>query len=215
MTSFVDCPEAGQSFHNKRAGIGGKNQLFQPPTGAENCCSQGQQIRLSFSIPQYFTVIFFPALNHDECGGTGKRMHATHRLKEHIPTLLIRYLTARGRLTVCQKNWKRKRRKLVNQLLIVASISVSLAARKDISQATYAMFFFFNTTRVVSYFTRTFKNNLKVTVTRDDSQRWFSAPPSVATMVRHCFERLQHCSNIATLCCAKNSRCESSRVTSP
>ena len=146
MTSFVDCPEAGKSFHNKRAGIGGKNQLFQPPTvtptWAENCCSQGQQIRLSFSIPQYFTVIFFPALNHDECGGTGKRMHATHRLKEHIPTLLICYLTARGRLTVCQKNWKRKRRKLVNQLLIVASISVSLAARKDISQATYAMFFF-------------------------------------------------------------------------
>ena len=26
---------------------------------------------------------------------------------------------------------------------------------------------------------------------------------------------LQHCSNIATLCCAKNRRCESSRVTSP
>ena len=82
VTSFVDCPEAGQSFHNKHAGIGGKNQLFQPPTGAENCCSQVQQIRLSFSIPQYFTVIFFPALNHDECGGIGKPMHATHRLKE-------------------------------------------------------------------------------------------------------------------------------------
>ena len=26
---------------------------------------------------------------------------------------------------------------------------------------------------------------------------------------------LQHCSNIAALCCAKNRRCESSRVTSP
>ena len=76
-------------------------------------------------------------------------------------------------------------------------------------------YFFVNTTRVVSYFTRTFKNNLKVTVTRDDSQRWFSAPHSVATMVRHCFERLQHCSNIAMLCCAKNRRCELSRVTSP
>ena len=95
MTSFVDCPEAGKSFHNKRAGIGGKNQLFQPPTGAENCCSQVQQIRLSFSIPQYFTVIFFPALNHDECGGIGKPMHATHLVKEHIPTFLICYLTAR------------------------------------------------------------------------------------------------------------------------
>ena len=214
MTSFVDCPEAGQSFHNQRAGIGGKNQLFLPPTGAENCCSQGQQIRLSFSIPQYFTVIFFPALNHDECGGTGKRMHATHRLKEHIPTLLICYLTARGRLTVCQKNWKRKRRKLVNQLLIVASISVSLAARKDISQATYAMFFF-NTTRVVSYFTRTFKNNLKVTVTRDDSQRRFSAPHSVARLEQGCNYSKQCRNNVATLCCAKSRRCESSRVTLP
>ena len=34
-------------------------------------------------------------------------------------------------------------------------------------------------------------------------------------MLRHCFEWLQHCSNIATLCCAKKRRCESSRVTSP
>ena len=48
----------------------------------ENRCSQVQQIRLSFSMPQYFPVIFFPALNHDECGGIGKPMHATHRLKE-------------------------------------------------------------------------------------------------------------------------------------
>ena len=33
--------------------------------------------------------------------------------------------------------------------------------------------------------------------------------------MRHCFEWLQHCSSIATLCCAKNRRCQSSRVTSP
>ena len=44
-------------------------------------------------------------------------------------------------------------------------------------------------------------------VTRDDSQRRFLA--------QHCFEYLQHCSNIATKCCAKSRRCESSRVTSP
>ena len=47
-------------------------------------------------------------------------------------------------------------------------------------------------------------------VKRDDSQQH-----SVATLLRHCFEWLQHCSNIATLCCAKNRRCESFRVTSP
>ena len=29
------------------------------------------------------------------------------------------------------------------------------------------------------------------------------------------FGQMKHCSNIATLCCAKNRRCESSRVTSP
>ena len=32
-------------------------------------------------------------------------------------------------------------------------------------------------------------------------------------LLRRCFERLQHCSSIATLCCGKNRRCESSRVT--
>ena len=41
------------------------------------------------------------------------------------------------------------------------------------------------------------------------------AQHSVATLLWHCFEQLQHCSNIATLCCTKNRRCESSRVTSP
>ena len=56
---------------------------------------------------------------------------------------------------------------------------------------------------------------LKVIVTRDDSQRRFLAQHSVATLLRHCFEWLQHCLNIAALCCAKNRRCESSRVTSP
>ena len=50
-------------------------------------------------------------------------------------------------------------------------------------------------------------------VTQDDSQRRFLAQQNVATLLRRCFELLQHCSNIARLCCAKNRRCESSRVT--
>ena len=49
-------------------------------------------------------------------------------------------------------------------------------------------------------------------VTRDDSQRRFLAKNNVATLLRHCFEWSQHCSNIAALCCSKNRRCESSRV---
>ena len=53
---------------------------------------------------------------------------------------------------------------------------------------------------------------LKGVVTRDDSQRRFLAQDSFATLLRHCFEWLQHCSSIVTLCCAKNRRCESSRV---
>ena len=39
------------------------------------------------------------------------------------------------------------------------------------------------------------------------SQRRFLAQHSVAILLWHCFEWLQHCSNIATLCWAKNSRC--------
>ena len=35
------------------------------------------------------------------------------------------------------------------------------------------------------------------------------------TALQHCFEWLQHCSNIAALCCAKTRRSESSRVTAP
>ena len=49
-------------------------------------------------------------------------------------------------------------------------------------------------------------------VTRDNSQRRFY---SAATLLQYCFEWLQHCFNIATLCCAKNRRCKVCSVTSP
>ena len=52
-------------------------------------------------------------------------------------------------------------------------------------------------------------------VSRDNSQRRFLAQYIVTTLLWYCFEWLQHCFNIATMCCAKNRRCESSRVTSP
>ena len=52
-------------------------------------------------------------------------------------------------------------------------------------------------------------------ITQDDLQRRFLAQHSVITLLRHCFERLQHCSNVWTLCCTKNRRYESSRLTSP
>ena len=38
-------------------------------------------------------------------------------------------------------------------------------------------------------------------VIQNDSQRRFLAQHSVATLLRRCFEFLQHFSNIATLCC--------------
>ena len=56
---------------------------------------------------------------------------------------------------------------------------------------------------------------LKGDVTRDDLQRRFLTQHIIATLLRHCFEWLHHCSNIATLCCTRNRRRESSRVTSP
>ena len=51
--------------------------------------------------------------------------------------------------------------------------------------------------------------------TRDDSQRRFFAQHSV-TMLEQCCNHSKQCrSNVAKLSCAKNRRCESSRVTTP
>ena len=52
-------------------------------------------------------------------------------------------------------------------------------------------------------------------VTRDDSQRRFLAQHSVATLEQCCYHSKQCRNNVATLCCARNRRCESSTVTSP
>ena len=56
---------------------------------------------------------------------------------------------------------------------------------------------------------------LKGDVTRNDSQRRFIAQHSVA-MFEQCGNHLkQGRNNVATLCCTKNRRSESSRETSP
>ena len=51
-------------------------------------------------------------------------------------------------------------------------------------------------------------------VTRDDSRRRLFAQHSVALLEQCCNHSKQRCNNVATQCCAKNRRCESSRVTS-
>ena len=56
-------------------------------------------------------------------------------------------------------------------------------------------------------------NQLVAFVLRGSVTTLFSATQRL-TLLRHCFEWLQHCPSIATLGCAKNRRCESSRVTS-
>ena len=48
---------------------------------------------------------------------------------------------------------------------------------------------------------------LKGDVTQDNSQQRFLAQHSVASLLLRCFKLLQHCSNIATLYCAKNRPC--------
>ena len=53
---------------------------------------------------------------------------------------------------------------------------------------------------------------LKDDVTLYDSQQRFLAQHSVTALLWRCFEWLQHCSNIAMLCCAENRRCKSSRL---
>ena len=60
----------------------------------------------------------------------------------------------------------------------------------------------------------TSRNFLRWCYTRRFATTIFSATKR-CNIVRHCLEQLQHCSNIATLSCAKNRRCESYRVTSP
>ena len=52
-------------------------------------------------------------------------------------------------------------------------------------------------------------------VTRDDSQRRFLAQHGVEMLEQCCNHSKQCRNNVATPCCAKNRRCESSRVTSP
>ena len=54
---------------------------------------------------------------------------------------------------------------------------------------------------------------LKGDVTPDDSQRRFLAQQSVAMLEQCCNYSKQCHNNVATLCCAKNRRCESSRET--
>ena len=49
---------------------------------------------------------------------------------------------------------------------------------------------------------------------RDDSQRRFLAQHSVARLEQCCNHSKQCRNNVATLCCAKARRCQSSRVTS-
>ena len=55
-------------------------------------------------------------------------------------------------------------------------------------------------------------------VTRDDSKQRFLAQHSVSSvaMLKQCCNYSKQCrNNVATRCCAKNRRCQSSRVTSP
>ena len=59
------------------------------------------------------------------------------------------------------------------------------------------------------------KHGTKGDVTRDNSQPRFLAQHSFAMLEQYCSYSKQCCNNVATLCCAKNRRCESSRVTSP
>ena len=57
--------------------------------------------------------------------------------------------------------------------------------------------------------------DLKGDVTQNDLQRRFLAQHSVAMLEQCCNHSKQCRNNVARLCCAKNCRCESSRVTSP
>ena len=59
------------------------------------------------------------------------------------------------------------------------------------------------------------RTGLKVMLHVTKSQRLFLAQDSVAMLEQCCNHSKQCRNNVATLCCAKTRRCESSRVTSP
>ena len=63
----------------------------------------------------------------------------------------------------------------------------------------------------------TFYGGRKGDVTRDDLQRRFLAQHGVSMLAQGCHysKRCRNTYNVATLCYAKNRRCESFRVTSP
>ena len=63
--------------------------------------------------------------------------------------------------------------------------------------------------------TRAAAEETKSDVTRNNSQRRFLAQHSVPMLEQCCNHSKQCRNNVATLCCAKNRRCESSCVTSP
>ena len=72
-----------------------------------------------------------------------------------------------------------------------------------------------NNTKLTVECLRSVPPRRKGDVTRDDSQRRFLAQHRVA-MLEQCCSRWKQCwNNVATLCCAKNRRCELSLVTSP
>ena len=56
--------------------------------------------------------------------------------------------------------------------------------------------------------------SLKVMLHGTIRNNGFLAQHSITALLGHCFKWFQHCSNIATLCCAENRCCEWSRVTS-
>ena len=58
-------------------------------------------------------------------------------------------------------------------------------------------------------------SSLEGDVTPDDSQQLFLTQDMVAMLEQCCNHSKQCRNNVATLCCAENRRCESSRVTSP
>ena len=73
-------------------------------------------------------------------------------------------------------------------------------------------YFHFLTT--ISLVLRSYWADIKGGVTRDDLQRRFLSQHGVAMLEQCCNRSKQCCNNIATLWCAKNRRCISSRVTS-
>ena len=138
--------------------------------------------------------------------------HKKNSIHYPVKQFLVQFWRQQEKKTHGQIDW------LIDWLLLQFTTARLITNYDDLLlQFTIAWLLQFSTTVITiydgHYNLRHYYNSRKTVVTRDDSQRRFLAQHSVAISEQCCVHSKQWLNNVATLCCAKNRRWESSRVT--